>query len=238
MTDQQWVEIPDVATQLRIPDRTLRRYIERHGRFIENKRVGRRHLVAERAVPILTRIRDLYLANKTAEQVDADLVAAQLPVTIDVPGQASPVTMAQLISAMTTELTSLRSEVATLRAALHTRDTELEGRLEDLVQAAVTTLTSTLTEHRDGQAAYLQGQVVCLQETISASNQPAVAEVAALRGEVEGLRAAVDQRQERAEERDRLLMEAVQAIRQRSEIRQRRAPAWWPFGKATREDNT
>ncbi|MFQ5959478.1 MAG: hypothetical protein ACE5LF_08935, partial [Alphaproteobacteria bacterium] len=119
-----------MSRTLAVPDRRLRRYLDRHTEFVRSRRTGRKHLIASDAIPTLVRIRDLYDEGATARDVDAALASTRLPVA---PERASErlddgkaLTSAMLTAVTAKQMTDLNQQVTTLRA----RVTELGASLE------------------------------------------------------------------------------------------------------------
>lgn len=71
-----WTNIPEAARVTGIPERSLRRYLERHGTLLPARRQGRTLQVATEALPVLRRMRELYDSGMSAEQVEATLADA------------------------------------------------------------------------------------------------------------------------------------------------------------------
>ncbi|PRR90151.1 hypothetical protein C6W20_10075 [Bacillus sp. NMCN6] len=51
--------------ELQIPDTTLRRYIRQHGHHLNIKKNGKSYLVANESIPLLKKIRGLYVEGKS-----------------------------------------------------------------------------------------------------------------------------------------------------------------------------
>ncbi len=76
MADDAWTNIPEAARVTGIPERSLRRYLERHSTLLPARRQGRTLQVATEALPVLRRMRELYDSGMSAEQVEATLADA------------------------------------------------------------------------------------------------------------------------------------------------------------------
>lgn len=145
----EWIDVPQVAKELNIPDRTLRRYMERHSLFVQSRKEGRYWQIARSSLPVLSQIRDLYSAGLTADQVDTELRAQMSLATVEVGGK--PATMAELVAAMTDELERLRREVTELRnelAATRQAQERQAERLEERDRALMTTLRAIQERQR------------------------------------------------------------------------------------------
>lgn len=75
--------VPEAAKAAGIPERTLRRYIERHGPYLDARLHGGRVTLGPEAATVLRRIRDLYAQGMNANEVD-EALAASVPVTVTV----------------------------------------------------------------------------------------------------------------------------------------------------------
>lgn len=121
-----WLTVGEIERQTRIPERTLRRYLELHGHHLQTRRQGRSVLVAESVLSILQQIRDWYEAGWNAGRVEDALAESGLPVTVAVDGHDMAMTatealqtlqqsMATAMTAIATEMAALRQEVAASR---------------------------------------------------------------------------------------------------------------------------
>lgn len=141
--ERSWLSVTDVSAMLDVPDRRLRRYLDRHESLIETRRTGRKHLIASNAVPALRRIRDLYDEGATARDVDDALSGQQLPATV-APGKTGELSEgtkalanAVLTAAAAKQLTDLRQQVTTLRSKVAELGSSLEQRDRILRRALV-----------------------------------------------------------------------------------------------------
>lgn len=113
----EWISLPEAARQTGIPERSLRRYVDRHAGFIPTRRHGRTVSIDPAALPILRRLRELYEAGKNAEQVEETLAEA-FPHTLTVADPALTVLPAEALRELAATLSVLRREVAGQRAEL------------------------------------------------------------------------------------------------------------------------
>lgn len=134
----EWVSVPEAARVTGIPERTLRRYLDRHGTFLPSRRQGRAMWVPPDTLPILQELRQLYEAGRTAEQVE-EVLAERLPRTLTVAGETSapaPLNPATMVRELVEQLTALRQELAAEReqtaAALDRLHAEAERRDREL----------------------------------------------------------------------------------------------------------
>lgn len=141
--ERSWLSVTEVSSILDIPDRRLRRYLDRHESLVETRRTGRKHLIASDAVAALRRIRDLYDEGATARDIDDALASRQLPTTTTAakPGGLSEGTKALanavLTAAAAKQLTDLRQQVTTLRSKVSELGSTLEQRDRVLRRALV-----------------------------------------------------------------------------------------------------
>ena len=120
MRDRDAMPVPAAARLLSIPERSLRRYLDRHSRYLEFRKSGRQRLLSAQSLPILEQIRNLYEAGHTADQVDQALVNAAVPMTVEVPtnGHAPALLVADLLAATATGIERLHQTVVELEAEL------------------------------------------------------------------------------------------------------------------------
>jgi DNA-binding transcriptional MerR regulator len=121
----QWTTIPAAAKESGIPDRTLRRYVDRHGLYIPSRRDGRTILISRESFEVIRFIRDRYSGGDMAEQVEealADRFNRTLTVTEDEPDSRSLTTFEAV--------GKLAEEVRALRDQLAKRDAEVAVALE------------------------------------------------------------------------------------------------------------
>lgn len=71
-----WLSLHAIKQTLGIPPSSLRRYLDRHGRYIPSMKSAKRIMVARSALPVLERIRKLYDAGRTVAAVEEELEAA------------------------------------------------------------------------------------------------------------------------------------------------------------------
>ena len=141
---RDWLSISDVSAELHVPDRRLRRYVDRHAQFIETRKTGRKHLVARGSVRVLARIVDLYSEGATARDVDTALCGdrpLRLPTKAKDPKGAEgalanavlTAANAQQLSEMTRKFDQLQARIGELGGELEQRDRTLRKALMALV---------------------------------------------------------------------------------------------------------
>ncbi|MCL8207781.1 MAG: MerR family transcriptional regulator [Actinomycetia bacterium] len=136
---EMWVGIAEVSRTTDIPERTLRRYVDRHGEFLPARRRGRTYELAQSAVPLVQRIRDWYATGMSAEAIDETL-RQQYPVTITIGPEATTTAvvpegfetlrqqLGQMLAAVAERQEAERNELATIYRSL----VALRDRLEEL----------------------------------------------------------------------------------------------------------
>jgi|GEM_PF-5744217 len=131
-TEPAWLSVTDAAERLGVPARRLRRYLDRHASAIETRRTGRKHLVAERSMATLARIRDLYREGATAQDVDqavgARVLAARPARSSEQIQESRALTNAVLTAAAAKQLVELEQQVEMLRGQMAEMSHSLEQR--------------------------------------------------------------------------------------------------------------
>jgi excisionase family DNA binding protein len=121
----QWTTIPEAAKETGIPDRTLRRYVDRHGLYIPSRRDGRTILISRDSLEVIRFIRDRYNGGDMAEQVDQaldDRFHRTLTIAEDEPDSRSLTTF-EAVGKLAEEIKALRDQLAQ-------RDAEVAAALE------------------------------------------------------------------------------------------------------------
>lgn len=149
----EWLTVSEIEQQTKIPERTIRRYVNIHGHHIQTRKQGRAVYIAEHSIPLLQKIRDWYDAGWKSERVEDALSESGLPVTVTVDGQDVAMAasdalrelqkyVATVMGDMTEEVTKLRQEVAAsreessnLRSFIETSLEERDHRLMEALRA-------------------------------------------------------------------------------------------------------
>lgn len=133
----EWLTVGEIERQTRIPERTLRRYLELHGHHLQTRRQGRSVVVAESVIAILRQIRDWYETGWNAERVEAALSESGLPVTVAIDGHQRAMTatealqtLQQTLAALATEMADLRQDVIASRQATEQLRRVMDDRLD------------------------------------------------------------------------------------------------------------
>lgn len=133
----EWVTVPDAARELGLPERTLRRYLDRHGGYVRTRRSSRSVLVAAEDLPVLGRIRQLYAAGRNEEEV-AEALAAEFPrtVTVAVTDTRQAATPAEAFAALQAAVADMRREMAAAMAEQAEAIRQLRAEVEQARQEA------------------------------------------------------------------------------------------------------
>ncbi|WVU12479.1 MerR family transcriptional regulator (plasmid) [Natranaerobius thermophilus JW/NM-WN-LF] len=67
------ITLSEAEQKTGVPARTIRRYIQKHGQYIPFEKQDRKYMIAEYALPMITKIRELYDQGMTVAQVDQKL---------------------------------------------------------------------------------------------------------------------------------------------------------------------
>lgn len=125
----EWLTVTGVERQTGIPNRTIRRYIRRHGEFLQTKKQHKVKFLAEDSLPVLWKIRRHYAAGQTAAQVEASL-SKEHSRTLTVK-QEEPLAEAMgILQAMAEEQKRLAEQVECLREELAETRRLISGQLE------------------------------------------------------------------------------------------------------------
>lgn len=160
-----WLTVGEIEQQTRIPERTLRRYLELHGHHLQTRKQGRSILVAKLSLTLLQQIRDWYAAGWNAQRVEEALSESGLPVTLAVDGREMPMTVTEALQALQqsvgTAMTAMAREVANLReeVAASRKETEkLRTFLDDRLEARDRQLMETLRRMQERTTEQSQSQ--------------------------------------------------------------------------------
>lgn len=141
---EEWLTIREAERRTGIPERSIRRYIALHGRYLQVKKHHRSYLLAAETLHLLAKIRDYYAAGWNSEQVEEALAREGSSLTITVAeGENLPAmtvaeallelrrAMAEAVAAvaegqkrMAQELEELRQELAATRELLSRQEEE------------------------------------------------------------------------------------------------------------------
>lgn len=222
-----YITIQDLSRLTDIPERTLRRYIDRHARFFVTRRESGQVLVTAEAVPVARAIRKAYEDGMTAAKVDEVIADRGLPVTIDVAGTGQAVTMTTAEA-----LHKLSQAVAVPMAEMAERQAEM---LE-----ALTTMAGDLREEREQSEALSEsleaarGELDAIRREVAAMREPGgrgreKGQTEILR-ELRATREALEAAEARQKRQEKRLDEITEWTRPKpAEPAERRR--WWPWGR-------
>lgn len=126
-----FLSVAEMARRLGVPERTLRRYLARHGPYLPTRRNGRALAIDAAALPTLATIRDAYRRGLSAEQVEAELRDAGKPITIEtVPAEALISPAAEALSRLVEAVAGLQAELQQTREELAATRQAMERLLE------------------------------------------------------------------------------------------------------------
>ncbi|MFQ5783354.1 MAG: MerR family transcriptional regulator [Alphaproteobacteria bacterium] len=180
-SERDWLAVSEVGARLQVPDRRLRRYLDRHAALVRTRRTGRRTLVSGDSLPVLARIRELYAEGATARDIDKALADKQPAGAPSRKREARALTAAMLAAASEQQIGTLRDELGTLRgklaemgAALEQRDRVLRRALMamvDLFQYYENERHLAETERDRDNAHHHQRVMLALQELLMHSRK-------------------------------------------------------------------
>ena len=148
---EQWSTVGEVEQYTKIPERTLRRYLNIHGHHIKTKRQGRSVLISSESVKVIQDIRSWYDAGWASDRVEDALAQSGLPVIVEISGHQMAMTptealqslqssMSEAMTAMANQMEQLRQEVAaTTEQNRQLKDT-IENKLEERDKLLMQTL--------------------------------------------------------------------------------------------------
>jgi PAS domain S-box-containing protein len=70
MMADTWLTISQIEEKTKIPNRTIRRYMEQHSSYLEIKKLHKNYMFSADSLPVLIKIRQLYASGLTANQVN------------------------------------------------------------------------------------------------------------------------------------------------------------------------
>lgn len=226
-----YITIQELSRQTNIPERTLRRYIDRHARFFIFRRESGQLLVSSDAIATVTMIREAYESGATAARVDDAMTSQGLPVTIDVTGTGQAVTMT-----MAEALQELGKAMAVPLAAVTERQIEMMELLNAL-QSELRTEQEKSTALREELAAvrtYLLDirnnvhEVATAREPDHRAKENAKERAEILR-ELKATREALATAEARGRRQEQRMDEIAEYVRPKQQPEKRRG--WWPFGR-------
>ncbi|MGM9923898.1 MAG: hypothetical protein ACI35R_06615 [Bacillus sp. (in: firmicutes)] len=74
----KWLSVSEIEKITNVPNRTIRRYIERHNEHLQLRKNGNSYVIHERCVTVIVKIRDLYREGKTQAAINTMLSVATM----------------------------------------------------------------------------------------------------------------------------------------------------------------
>jgi len=146
--EQEWLTITEAEQETGIPERTLRRYIDRHGHRLPIRRQHRVYEVSTEALPLLREIRAYYERGLTAERVEEELGRANVPATITIADTGQAVTPTEAINTLLNTVAGMAGEIAELKEQL-AATTELVQKQDQKADERDQRLMQVLREVRE-----------------------------------------------------------------------------------------
>lgn len=133
----EWVSVAEAARRTAVPERSIRRYVDRHSHWLPTDRRGRALMLDAEALPTLQRIRDLYAGGLNADQVEEALSQA-LPRTLVAAATDRHVAepMTETIQRMAAEIQETRRLMERMIEEQERRDRELQQWLDSRLPPA------------------------------------------------------------------------------------------------------
>lgn len=134
---ETWHSIKSLEKELQIPDTTLRRYIRQHGHHLNIKKNGKSYLVANESIPLLKKIRSLYVEGKSIENIETVLTNEGHPITITIDNhtESTALTLNESIEDIRNTLNSQMNEqkqiIQSLIQTIHEQQHYIEAKLEE-----------------------------------------------------------------------------------------------------------
>ena len=225
-----YITIQELSRRTRIPERTLRRYIDRHKQFFTMRREGGVNFVTPEAAACAVNIRAGYDEGMTAAMIDELMKKQGAPVTVDVAGTGQGVTMTTAEA-----LHRLSQAVAVPMAEMAERQAEM---LE-----ALAAMADELQEERERSEALSEsleaarGELDAIRREVAAMREPGgrgrdkgqAKEQAEILRELRATREALEAAEARQKRQEKRLDEITEWTRPKpTEPEKRRR---WPWGR-------
>lgn len=226
-----YITVQELSRLTDIPERTLRRYIDRHARFFATRRESGQVLVMAEAVPVARAIREAYEGGMTAARVDELMADRGLPVTIDVAGTGQAVTMttAEALHKLSQAVAVPMAEMAERQAEMLEALAAMAGDLRE-EQERSEALSESLEVAR-GELDAIRREVAAMREPGDRGRDKGQARTQAeIMRELRATREALEAAEARQKRQDRRIDEIAEYVRPKpAEPEKRRR--WWPWGR-------
>jgi len=226
-----YITIQELSRRTRIPERTLRRYIDRHKQFFTMRREGGVNFVTPEAAACAVKIRAGYDDGMTAAMIDELMKKQGAPVTVDVAGTGQAVTMttAEALHKLSQAVAVPMAEMAEQQAAILEALTTMAGDLRE-EQERSEALSETLEAAR-GELDAIRREVAAMREPGGRGRDKGKAKAQAeILRELRATREALETAEARQKRQEKRLDEITEWTRPKpAEPEKRRR--WWPWGR-------
>lgn len=135
MTDNEWMTVSEVSEKVNIPVETIRRYIRSHSVHLKVKKLGKKYYIHESSLTVIEQIRALYDRGKNVDEVEGNLSASGIPMTITVKNdddESMTVHVADELKGIKKELQEQRQFNQTLLEKLEQQHVYYQQKFEEL----------------------------------------------------------------------------------------------------------
>ena len=224
-----YITIQELSRRTRIPERTLRRYIDRHRQFFTMRREGGVNFVTSEAAACAVNIRAGYDDGMTAAMIDELMKKQGAPVTVDVAGTGQAVTMttAEALHRLSQAVAVPMAEMAERQAEMLEALTTMVGELRE-EQERSEALSESLEAAR-GELDAIRREVAAMREPGGRGRDKEQAKTQAeIMRELKATREALEVAEARQKRQDRRIDEIAEWTRPKpAEPEKRRR--WWPW---------
>lgn len=221
-----YITVGDLVRETGIPERTVRRYLERHKTFFSTRKESGVYYLAADSVELAKRIRCMYDAGKSTAQINAELTAANVPMVIEDPAGESFEVLP--VAAVIRHQAEIREALEMLAGAL-TAERETSQELREALAAIAVTQTATQEE-----LAALRQEVrdmAPMREPGGRGRDKAGArESAEILRELKATREALAAAEARGRRQEQQMSEIAEYVRAKPQEPARRR-GWWPWAK-------
>lgn len=84
VTDKEWCTVSEMSNKVNIPVETIRRYIRAHSIHLKVKKINKKYYIHDESMTVIKQIRVFYDRGMKAEEVEENLSAHGVPVTITI----------------------------------------------------------------------------------------------------------------------------------------------------------
>lgn len=122
-----YVTIPEIAKETKIPESTVRRYLDQHNHALRTKKGARgAWLLKSEDLSLIREIRTCYERKMSAEEVEKYLLKSGQPITVTMDEETEQIiTPAQAFMQMATTVKDLKNEVESTKEQLESAHKEI-----------------------------------------------------------------------------------------------------------------